>query len=120
METEVEAIQGAEATAVAVATTATAPTPPDSLKGGGAASGGQGMGGGGEGKGKGKGSAEEGKGSGQVAVAPLGKKHGAGVLGVAGGSAATERYNWIPSLRESNPSRECMRRVRKDIRTLMR
>lgn len=122
--------------------TATGVTPADTLQGGGASSGVLGVHGGGEGdgegesigkgngkgKGKGKGSAEEGKGSGGVAVAPLGGMYGAGTLGLVAGAAPpttttttpTEKYNWMPSLRESKPSRECIRRVRKDIRTLMR
>eukprot|EP00904_Undaria_pinnatifida_P002692 jgi/Undpi1/12423/HiC_scaffold_5.g02095.m1 len=111
--------------------------PLDNLKGGGGVpSGVQGVSGGGcgegegvstgknkvKGKGKEKGSsAGEGKGSGsgEVNGSLLGKDGGGG-MGVSAGGSATERYSWIPSLRESKPSRECVRRVKKDIRTLMR
>lgn len=34
--------------------------------------------------------------------------------------AAGEKYQWMPTLKESSPSRECVRRVRNDIRSLMK
>lgn len=45
---------------------------------------------------------------------------GSGGSTSSGGGGSSERYNWMPSLRESKPSRECIRRVRNDIRSLMR
>ncbi|CAM9178435.1 unnamed protein product [Ectocarpus sp. 4 AP-2014] len=81
-------------------------------------------------KGKGKGTGETGEGGvsspgkGEAASAITGAYAaavGSGSSGSGGGGGGgTERYNWMPSLCRSKPSRECIRRVRNDIRSAMR
>lgn len=49
---------------------------------------------------------------------------GAAVSGKAKTATATktnrDRYQWMPSLERSSPSRMCIRRVRNDVRSMMR
>eukprot|EP00752_Nemacystus_decipiens_P008465 g7565.t2 len=90
----------------------------DSGGGGGGGGGDVGGGGGEKASAHGGGKSVEGAGKGKGVAAAAQAAVAGGSVG--GGSSGSERFNWMPSLRRSNPSRECIRRVRNDIKSVMR
>ncbi|CAM9428905.1 unnamed protein product [Scytosiphon promiscuus] len=92
--------------------------------GGDEGEGGVGGGGGVKAKGKGKGvdagGAGKGKGGGMSSAGKGDASAAATISSKVGGGGGGDRYNWMPSLCRSKPSRECIRRVRNDIRSVMR